>query len=49
MTSKLLFLSKISRPGVFEAVALLAAIIKGQFMDDYNNIGQVIKYIMEDP
>ena len=49
MTAKLLLISKRVRPNLQGAVAFLSTRVKGPNMDDYNNLGKVIKYLRGDP
>ena len=48
MTAKLLLISKRVRPNLQGAVAFLSTRVKGPNMDDYNNLGKVIKYLRGD-
>ena len=43
MTSKFIFLSKIVRHDILEAVKLLTTIVKGPDMDNDKKIGRVVK------
>ena len=43
MTAKLIFLSKIDRPNIFEALELLTTKVKGPYTDEYTKLRWCIK------
>ena len=49
MTTKFLFISKRSSPGILEAVEFLTTRVTGPYMDYYKKLFWVIKYLRGDP